>query len=97
MGTYLTEYHSGFRAYNAKYLKSINFEANSDRFVFDTEIIVQGIIKDMKFEGVPILTKYFDEVSSIKLWPSIVYGLDILKTLLEFVLYKKNWRFKQFD
>ncbi len=97
LGIYLTEYHSGFRAYSAKYLKSVNFEANADGFVFDTEIIVQGIVKYMKFEEVPIRTRYFDEASSIKLWPSIVYGLNILKTLFKFVLHKNGWRFKQFD
>ena len=97
LGIYLTEYHSGFRAYSAKYLKAINFEANSDGFVFDTEIIVQGVVKYMKFEEVPIRTRYFDEASSIKLWPSIVYGLNILKTLGKFLFYKAGWRSKQFD
>ena len=97
LGIYLTEYHSGFRAYSAKYLKAVNYEANSDGFVFDTEIIVQGVVKYMKFEEVPIRTRYFDEASSIKLWPSIVYGLNILKTLFKFSLYKQGMRFKQFD
>jgi hypothetical protein len=97
LGIYLTEYHSGFRAYSSKYLKTVNYEANSDGFVFDTEIIVQGVIKYMKFEEVPIRTRYFDEASSIKLMPSIIYGLNILKTLFKFVLYKSGLRFKQFD
>jgi len=97
LGIYLTEYHSGFRAYSAKYLRSINYEANSDGFVFDTEIIVQGVIKYMRFEEVPIRTRYFDEASSIKLWPSIVYGLSILKTLFKFFLYKHGLHLKLFD
>jgi 2-polyprenyl-3-methyl-5-hydroxy-6-metoxy-1,4-benzoquinol methylase len=97
LGIYLTEYHSGFRAYSSKYLKTVNYEANSDGFVFDTEIIVQGVVKYMKFEEVPIRTRYFDEASSIKLWPSIIYGLNILKTLFKFVLHKSGLRFKQFD
>ena len=97
LGIYLTEYHSGFRAYSAKYLKGVNYEANSDGFVFDTEIIVQGVVKYMKFDEVPIRTRYFDEASSIKLWPSILYGLNILKTLFKFVLYRNGFRFKQFD
>ena len=97
LGIYLTEYHSGFRAYSAKYLRTVNYEANSDGFVFDTEIIVQGVVKYMKFEEVPIRTRYFDEASSIKLWSSIVYGLNILKTLFKFFLYKHGFRFKQFD
>ena len=40
---YLTEYHSGFRAYTRRYLETVDFEANSDGFVFDTEIIAQGM------------------------------------------------------
>src|SRR6185295_907311 len=44
---YLSEYHSGFRAYSRRYLQSVNFEANSDDFVFDTEIIAQGVAKKM--------------------------------------------------
>ena len=71
-------------------LRAVNYEANSDGFVFDTEIIVQGVVKYMKFEEVPIRTRYFDEASSIKLWPSIVYGLNILKTLFKFILYKRR-------
>ncbi|MDE2222774.1 MAG: methyltransferase domain-containing protein [Candidatus Omnitrophica bacterium] len=97
LGIYLTEYHSGFRAYSAKYLKNVNYEANSDGFVFDTEIIVQGVVKYMKFEEIPIRTRYFDEASSIKLWPSIVYGMNILKTLFKFFLYKWGVRIKQFE
>ena len=69
--TYLTEYHSGFRAYSADLLRNINFEANSDNFVFDTEIIVQAIAKGFKIEEIPIKTRYFDEASKIKLRPCI--------------------------
>ena len=97
LGIYLTEYHTGFRAYSRQYLMNVNLEANSDGFVFDTEIIVQGVLKFMKFEEVPIRTRYFDEASSIKLGPSIIYGLNILKTLFKYVLRKKGWRFKQFE
>lgn len=96
-GTYLTEYHSGFRAYSAKYLKTVNFLANSNGFVFDTEIICQGLLHYLKIEEVPIRTRYFDEASTIKFWPSVCYGLGILKTLLKFILHTKGIiRFKQF-
>ncbi len=97
LGIYLTEYHTGFRAYSRKYLMSVDFKKNSDGFVFDTEIIIQGVLKFLKFEEVPIRTRYFDEASSIKLWPSIVYGVNILKSLLKFVLHKNGWKFKQFE
>jgi len=93
----LTEYHSGFRAYSAQVLKSINFEYNSDKFVFDTEIIAQIILHHYKIEEIPIKTRYFDEASTISLWPSILYGLGILKTLFKYILHKHTFiKFKQF-
>jgi glycosyltransferase involved in cell wall biosynthesis len=84
---YLTEYHSGFRAYSRSYLESVNLEANSDRFVFDTEIIAQGIAKGLKIREIPIETRYFDEASQISFAPSVRYGLSILKTMLLFKLH----------
>jgi SAM-dependent methyltransferase len=98
LGTYLTEYHSGFRAYSARYLKSVAFEKNSDGFIFDTEIIIQGLFKHMRIEEVPIRTRYFDEASTIKLLPSVIYGLGIIKTLFKALLHDKGLiRFKQFQ
>jgi 2-polyprenyl-3-methyl-5-hydroxy-6-metoxy-1,4-benzoquinol methylase/GT2 family glycosyltransferase len=96
-GVYLTEYHSGFRAYSAKALESIKFELNSDGFIFDTEIITQILLHNFKIEEVPIRTRYFDEASTIKLWPSILYGLGILKTLAKYILHTHTFiKFKQF-
>ena len=96
-GVYLTEYHSGFRAYSAKVLKSINFESNNNGFIFDTEIITQIILHNFKIEEAPIKTRYFDEASTIRLWPSILYGLGILKTLFKYILHKYSFiKFKQF-
>ncbi len=86
---YLTEYHSGFRAYSRRYLESVNLEANSDRFVFDTEIIAQGMAKGLKIKEIPIETRYFDEASQIAFGPSVRYGFAILKTML---LYKLHTR-----
>jgi SAM-dependent methyltransferase len=96
-GTYLTEYHSGFRAYSSKTLRAVRFMDNSDGFVFDTEIIAQMLMHYFRIEEVPIRTRYFDEASVIKLWPSIRYGFDVLKTLLKFILHNNTKiKFKQF-
>ncbi|MFH1093213.1 MAG: methyltransferase domain-containing protein [Candidatus Omnitrophota bacterium] len=96
--TYLSEYHSGFRAYSAQFLKSIKFKCNSDDFVFDFEIITQAVANYCKIEEIPIRTRYFDEASSIKLFPSIFYGMGILNTLLKFILHRNYLiRFKQFE
>ena len=84
---YLTEYHSGFRAYSRRYLESVALEANSDGFVFDTEIIAQGMARGLTIREIPIETRYFDEASQIAFGPSVRYGLAILKTMLLYKLY----------
>lgn len=87
---FLSEYHSGFRAYSRRYLEAVNYEANSDNFVFDTEIIAQGVAKGMRIREVPISTRYFDEASQIGFWRSVRYGLEILKTMIFYKLHKKG-------
>ncbi len=95
---YLTEYHSGLRAYSRKYLETVKFEENSDDFVFDSEIIAQGVIHNMIIREIPIETRYFPEASRIGLWRSIIYGLSILKTLIKYKLHKKGIkRFEMFN
>ncbi|KPK66355.1 glycosyl transferase family 2 [candidate division TA06 bacterium SM1_40] len=95
---YLTEYHSGFRAFSRRYLEAVRFDLNSDGFVFDTEIIAQGIANGMKIREIAIETRYFEEASSIGFNRSVLYGLRILKTLAKFILHRNNiWRFGQFE
>jgi glycosyltransferase involved in cell wall biosynthesis len=88
---YLTEYHSGLRAYSRRYIETANFPANSNDFVFDSEIIAQGVLHDMRIREIPIETRYFAEASQIGLGRSIVYGVSILKMLVKFKLHKKGW------
>jgi glycosyltransferase involved in cell wall biosynthesis len=95
---YLTEIHSGFRAYSRKYLETIKFMDNSDNFVFDTEIIAQGMMCGLKFKEVPIATRYFPEASSINFWHSTIYGFSILLVLLKYGFHKAGiFHFKSFE
>ena len=87
---YLSEIHSGFRAYTRKYLETVRFEENSDDFVFDTEIIAQGMANNLFFCEVPIVTRYFPEASSINLRRSIQYGFGVLGTLLRYWLHRRG-------
>ncbi len=98
LGAYLTEYHSGFRAYSARLLKGIDFKANSNGFLFDTEIIVQALANHYKIEEIPIRTRYFEEASSIKLWPSILYGLGIVRIMFIYFLHARGlMKVKRFE
>ncbi len=89
---YLTEYHSGLRAYSRHYLETVSMEAFSDDFVFDTEIIAAGIWKGMRIREVPIVTRYFDEASQISFRRSCIYGFSILATMVRFKLHKWGLR-----
>ena len=94
---YLTEIHSGFRAYSRKYLETVRFEENSNDFVFDTEIIAQGMANGLFFTEVPINTRYFSEASSINFGRSLIYGLSILVVLIRYSLHHLHiMRFRQF-
>jgi glycosyltransferase involved in cell wall biosynthesis len=83
---YFTEIHSGLRAYSRGYLRSVRLEANSDDFIFDTQIIAQGVARGMRFREIPIETRYFDEASQINFRRSMRYGFSILWVLVEFKL-----------
>jgi glycosyltransferase involved in cell wall biosynthesis len=94
---YLTEIHSGFRSYTRKYLQTVRLEENSDDFIFDTEIIAQGMSNNLSFQEVPIVTRYFPEASSINFGRSVIYGFGILGVLFKFWIHKTNLiRLRQF-
>jgi glycosyltransferase involved in cell wall biosynthesis len=75
----LSEYHTGYRAFNSDVLRSIPFESNSDDFIFDNEMLSQIIYAGFPIAEVTCPTKYFEEASSINLTRSIKYGLGVLK------------------
>lgn len=89
---FFSEYHSGFRAYSKRYLQSVNLLANSDDFVFDTEIIVQGIAQGLHIREVPITTRYFDSASQISFLKSVRYALSIVGVLTRFLLHRRGLR-----
>jgi len=88
LGTYFSEFHTGYRAYNKKALQSTHYNINSNGFLFDNEIILQLIDKKLRFKEIPVLTKYFYEASTISIINSCIYGLGILKTLIKYKLCK---------
>jgi glycosyltransferase involved in cell wall biosynthesis len=87
---YLTEIHSGFRSYSRKYLEAVRYSENNDDFIFDTEIIAQGMACNLFFREVPIVTRYFPEASSINFKRSVKYGFGILWNLFIFWLHKNH-------
>lgn len=75
----LSEYHTGYRAFSKDVLNSINYNSNSDDFIFDNQMLSQIIYAGYDIGEVTCPTKYFDEASSINLSRSIKYGLGVLR------------------
>lgn len=95
----LSEYHTGYRAFSKKILQTIDFEANSNDFVFDNQMICQIFHADFEIAEVTCPTKYFEDASSINFARSTTYGLGVLKTSLQYRMSKwglgSNKIFKQ--
>ena len=88
LGQKLSEYHTGYRAFSKEALKAINFEQNSDDFIFDNQMLAQLIYKDFEIGELTCPTKYFEEASSINFRRSSIYGLGCLWVSLQFRLNK---------
>lgn len=84
----LSEYHTGYRAFSREVLESINFNANSDDFVFDNEMLSQIIYHNFHIAEVTCPTKYFEEASSINFSRSMKYGLGVLRVSVNHFLSK---------
>jgi len=97
-GLQLSEYHTGYRAYSRRALQSVNFEMNSDAFIFDQEIVAQFVCLRQRIVEIPVPTRYFAEASSISFWNSTLYGLSILWLLCRYLLHRgRVWPQRSFD
>lgn len=88
MNQKLSEYHTGYRAYSSRVLQSIDYNKNSNDFIFDNEMVAQIFYKGFEIAEVTCPTKYFDEASSINLRRSTIYGMGVLKVSLLYMLTK---------
>lgn len=84
----LSEYHTGYRAFSAEVIRSIDFSHNSDDFVFDNEMISQVFMNGYEIGEVTCPTKYFEEASSINFSRSMKYGRGVLRVSIVHFLHK---------
>ncbi len=84
----LSEYHSGYRAFSRKVLSDLPLLENSDDFVFDNQMLAQCVNAGFRIGEVSCPTKYFEEASSINFRRSVIYGLGVITTTMQFALQK---------
>ena len=88
VGQKLSEYHTGYRAFSKEVLLAVDYEMNSDDFVFDNQMLSQIIYQGYEVAEVTCPTKYFEEASSINFKRSAIYGLGVLSVSVKHRLCK---------
>ena len=78
LGSRLSEFHSGYRAYKVDALRTIPFQLNSDDFHFDTEILIQLLRTGHSIAEIPVPTFYGDEISRVN---GVAYAVNCLKAV----------------
>ena len=86
IGQKLSEYHTGYRAWSRAVLEKLPLLNCSEDFVFDNQMLVQAVYFGFRIGEISCPTKYFADASSINFRRSLVYGLGVLKTSLQFRL-----------
>jgi glycosyltransferase involved in cell wall biosynthesis len=87
LGSKLSEFHTGYRAWSREVLSQLPLLACSDDFIFDNQMIVQAISFGFRVGEISSPTNYFPEASSIGFADSVYYGLGVLKTSLLYRLH----------
>lgn len=90
LGQNLGDFHSGFRVYSREVLETIDFESNSDNFVFDSQFLAQAAYFDLRIGDVPVPARYFGEASSINFRRSVAYGFGTLRVMSQYLLAKSR-------
>ena len=88
MNQKLSEYHTGYRAYSREILEQIDYNSNSDDFVFDNQFLAQVCYKGYTIAEISCPTVYFKEASSINFKRSVIYGLGVLLTSIKYFIDK---------
>ncbi len=88
MGQKLSEYHTGYRAFNADLLKCIPFYKNSNNFIFDNQMLAQIFMLGFTIGEISCPTKYFKEASSINALKSLQYGFGVVSVSIAYLLQK---------
>jgi hypothetical protein len=88
LGTKLSEFHTGYRAFARELLERLPLDANSDDFVFDNQVLAEITWLGADIGEISCPTSYSPEASSITFRRSVRYGLGCLGTAVAFRLAK---------
>jgi len=96
MGQKLSEYHTGYRSFNASVLREIPFKNNSNDFIFDNQLLAQICYKNLNIGEISCPAKYEKDSSSINLSRSLTYGFGVLAVSFNYFLQRIGFKIKMF-
>lgn len=88
MGTKLSEFHTGYRAFSRKVLEALPLLENSNDFVFDNQMLAQIVAFGFSIGEISCPTKYFPEASSINFQRSVKYGFGVVINSISYRLWR---------
>jgi glycosyltransferase involved in cell wall biosynthesis len=88
VGTKLSEFHTGYRAFARRVLETLPLAANSADFLFDNQMLIQAHAFGMHIGEISCPTRYFEEGSEISFSRSVIYGFGVLWTSVQYRLWR---------
>lgn len=93
-GTKISDFHNGFRAYSANFLQSVPYEQFSEKFDFDTDIILHAALRRVPIAEIPHTTRYREENSQMTFVNGVKYGTRILLTVGRYFAHRLGLRYE---
>ena len=93
----ISDFHQGFRVYTRNFLETVNFQENSNDFLFSFELIAQAAFHDFKISEVPVENVYTGKKRGATLMHSIKYSLGVFKILFMYISAKSGLDIKLFQ
>ena len=97
LGSKLSEFHTGYRAFSRNVLESLPLLANSDDFVFDNQMLAQLVRFGYEIAEITCPAKYFNDASSTNVWRSMEYGFGVLWTTAQYLFHRCGGNCRLFD
>ncbi len=97
MGSHLSEFHTGYRAYSRRALQTLPLAGNRDDYVFDSEILAQAVAQRLPIGEISCPAHYFDDMQTITFGPGVRYGLGVLGVAARVAAHRLGGRGRLLD
>jgi len=91
LGLPIDDIHQGFRVYTRQLLEKINYQANSNNYIFSFELIAQAVFYKRRLSQVPVEVHYSGKKRGASFHHSAEYFLMTFGVLFLFALAKMGY------